>query len=73
MKIEVRSPNEDWGCALYKGAHYPPTNTVPKIYHQEMLYIGRVPLNMEYSPDDCIEQETLSCDNSVNIRCVFCV
>ena len=28
MKIEVRTPNEDWGCALYKGAHYTPKNTV---------------------------------------------
>ena len=27
MKIEVRTPNEDWGCALYKGAHYTPKNT----------------------------------------------
>ena len=28
MKIELRTPNEDWGCALYKGAHYTPENTV---------------------------------------------
>ena len=31
MKIEVRTPNEDWGCALYKGAHYTPENTVDKL------------------------------------------
>ena len=31
MKIEVRTPNEDWGCALYKGAHYTPKNTVMKV------------------------------------------
>ena len=24
----MRNPNEDWGCALYKGAHYTPKNTV---------------------------------------------
>ena len=28
MKIEVRTSNEDWGCALYKGAHYTPKNMV---------------------------------------------
>ena len=31
MKIEVRTPNEDSGCALYKGAHYTPKNTVIQI------------------------------------------
>ena len=27
MKIEVRTLNEDWGCTLYKGAHFTPKNT----------------------------------------------
>ena len=28
MKIEVRTANEDSGCALYKGAHHSPKNTM---------------------------------------------
>ena len=39
MQIEVRTHNEDWGCALHKGAHYTPTNTDYTVTDEETTVV----------------------------------